>query len=124
MASLCQCELGTKYDKLECFKNNLRSFYKTTEVYDSLIEEQLTKIQSLDEFDFVNHWGINGFHYNNAIGGVVTANKTVSITTQILSANVILNRFFFNLSKTHTTYQKVVKLPESSVHTHVFQDSI
>lgn len=123
MSELCQCEYGSKVDKLECFKNKLRELYRSNETYDSTIEEQLSRIDDLSDFNFVDTWDLRGGG-GNAIGGSVTAHKNNKIASQVIVSNLILVQFFSNLSKDHITYQKVVRLPESSIHTHVFKNSI
>lgn len=120
---LCLCETGDKNDKLLCFKKNLADFYRANGAYDSELAHQLNQVTSLEDFDFVNCWSLTGFSSDgSAIGGSITANKNSEITTLVLTSNIILNRFFVNLSKNHITFQKIVKLPESTIHTRVFQD--
>lgn len=123
---LCPCESGDKNSKLACFKRNLADFYKFNGAYDSTLEKQLEHVSSFDDFDFVNYWGLTGFDCDGGgiIGGIVGTNKNSAITTQIITSNIILNRFFQNLSKNHTTFQKSVKLPESTIYTKVFQNSL
>lgn len=125
MSELCQCEYGDKTDKLECFKEKLREFYRSNETYDSTIEDQLSRINDLSDFDFVNTWDLSGGGGSgDSIGGNVTAHKNNKIASQVIVSNLILVQFFTNLSRNHITYQKVVRLPESSIHTHVFKSSI
>lgn len=122
---LCDCETGSKLDKVNCFKKSLRVLYKTTGVYNSEIEEHLNIITNLEDFDFINSWDLSGYNLETAnIGGVVSGNKNTIITTKILTSNIILNRFFHNLSKNHRTFQRIIKLPESTIYTRIFQESI
>lgn len=125
MSQLCECESGNSSDKLNCFKNKLRELYIANETYDSTTENQLTQITKLEDFNFVDSWDLRGYVGGGyAVGGVISAFKNNTIATQAIVSNLILNQFFTNLSKNHITYQKVVLLPESSIHTHVFKDSI
>lgn len=123
MSELCQCEYGSKVDKLECFKEKLRELYRSNETYDSTIEEQLSRIEDLSDFNFVDTWDLSGGG-GDSIGGIVTAHKNNKIASRVIVSNLILVQFFSNLSKNHITYQKLVRLPESSIHTHVFKSSI
>lgn len=120
---LCRCEYGSKSDKLECFKENLRGLYRANETYDTTIEEQLSRINELSDFDFVETWDLSGGG-GRGVGGSVSGHKDNKIATKVIVSNLILVQFFLDLSKDHITFQKVVRLPESSIHTHVFKSSI
>lgn len=123
--NLCACESGNKQQKLDCFKTHLRNFYKKIGTYDLTTKQQLDLVSSLGDFNFQNYWGLYGYDVNGeAFGGSVTLIKNTKETSRALISNIILHRFFFNLSKNHLSFQKLVTLPDSSINSKIFQDSL